>query len=136
MTDTFWIDANVLLRYLTKDPPEMAERALGLTRRAEQGQVIIKLSVLVLAETCWVLQSFYEYDRARIADVLSAFVRASGVEAEEGDAVLEALSHYRDKNVDFVDAFLAAHARSAGPARICTFDVKHFHRLDVEVVSP
>jgi hypothetical protein len=38
MTD-FWVDANVLLRFLTGEPPELAERALRLIQRAEQGEV-------------------------------------------------------------------------------------------------
>jgi hypothetical protein len=28
--DVYWVDANVLVRFLTDDPPEMAERAMRL----------------------------------------------------------------------------------------------------------
>jgi len=31
----WWVDANVLLRFLTGDPPELALRASGLLERAE-----------------------------------------------------------------------------------------------------
>ena len=34
-----FIDANVILRYLTKDPPEMAEAALRTFTDAKKGEV-------------------------------------------------------------------------------------------------
>lgn len=49
MTD-FWVDANVLLCFPTGEPPELAERALRLIQRAEQGEINLKLSPIVVAE--------------------------------------------------------------------------------------
>jgi predicted nucleic acid-binding protein len=51
----YWVDANVLLRLITNDPPELAERAASLVERAEQGEVILKVSSIVVAEVVWVL---------------------------------------------------------------------------------
>ena len=45
-----WLDANVILRFLTKDPPEMAERSARLMAKAERGEVSLYVSPLVLAE--------------------------------------------------------------------------------------
>ena len=56
-----WLDANVILRFLTKDPPEMAERSARLMAQAERGEVSLYVSLLVLAEVIWVLMSFYRY---------------------------------------------------------------------------
>ncbi len=33
-----WVDANVLLRLITNEPPDLAERFPRLTERAEQGE--------------------------------------------------------------------------------------------------
>ena len=66
----FWVDANVLLRFLTGEPPQLAERALRLIQRAEQGEITLRLSPIVVAEVVWVLSSFYRYSRAQIAEVL------------------------------------------------------------------
>jgi predicted nucleic acid-binding protein len=68
-----WLDANVILRFVTKDPPALAARAARLMAKAEQGEVSLYLSTLVLAEVVWVLQSFYQYSIAEIARVLLAF---------------------------------------------------------------
>lgn len=39
--NAYWIDANVLLRLITDDPPELAERAAQLFVRAEQGDILL-----------------------------------------------------------------------------------------------
>ncbi|MEQ8468646.1 hypothetical protein [Coleofasciculus sp. E1-EBD-02] len=43
MTD-LWVDANVLLRLLTGEPPDFAQRSLRLAERAERGEVTLRLS--------------------------------------------------------------------------------------------
>ena len=50
-----WLDANVILRFLTKDPPEMAERSARLMAQAERGEVSLYVSLLVVTEGIWVL---------------------------------------------------------------------------------
>ena len=53
-----WVDANVILRFLTKDPPEMAERSARRMAEAEMGEISLYISPLVLAEVIWVLKFF------------------------------------------------------------------------------
>lgn len=129
-----WVDANVLIRLLTDDPPEMSARAAEVAARAETGELRLRITPLVLAETVWVLLSFYGYSRERVAEALTALLRADGVQAEEGRLVLAALESMASSNVDFVDAYLAELARSKGEA-VCSFD-RDFARLDVEWMLP
>lgn len=129
-----WVDANVLIRLLTDDPPEMSARAAEVAARAETGELRLRITPLVLAETVWVLLSFYGYSREKVAEALIALLRADGVQAEEGRLVLAALESMASSNVDFVDAYLAELARSKGEA-VCSFD-RDFARLDVEWMLP
>ncbi len=129
-----WVDANVLLRLLTGDPPDMANRALELARSAERGEVRLKLAALVVAEVVWVLGSFYRFDRRRIAEVVASLVTAEGVEVEQEEEVLAALLEMSDANVDFVDAYLAELARRHGE-QVVSFD-RDFERLRVRRVEP
>ncbi|MBC7227772.1 MAG: PIN domain-containing protein, partial [Thermoflexales bacterium] len=62
-----YVDANVILRFLTSDPPDMAEQAAALFERVEQENLRLVLDPIVLAEVVWVLQSFYRYRPAEIA---------------------------------------------------------------------
>lgn len=124
----YWVDANVLLRFLTGEPEPMAERARRLMRRAEQGEVRLILSPLVVAEMVWVLKSFYQRSYDEIARVLVPLFSADGVETEDREILIRALELARDKNVDFSDAVLSLQADRHGET-VCTFDTTDFKRL-------
>lgn len=123
-----YMDANVILRFLTGDPPQMAERAASLFRAVEQGELRLIVEPIVLTEVVWVLQSFYHYRPAQIAPVLREFLGQYGIEAEDKDIMLHALSLYESKNVDFADALVAARMLRRGVTQIFSFD-EHFERL-------
>ncbi|HBE31997.1 MAG TPA: PIN domain nuclease [Cyanobacteria bacterium UBA11369] len=133
MTD-LWVDANVLLRFLTGEPPDLAQRALRLIQQAERGEVILRLSPIVVAEVVWVLGSFYRYPRNQIAEVLLPLVTAEGVVLEESEQVVAALDRMATANVDFIDAYLAEVARREGGS-VVSFD-RDFRRLDIPWVEP
>jgi predicted nucleic acid-binding protein len=129
------VDANVLLRFLTGEPEDMAERAARLMRRAEEGEVLLILSPLVVAEMVWVLKSFYRRSGEEIAHVLVPLLSADGLEVEDREVLVRALELARDKNVDFVDAVLALQAIRNGEA-VCSFDETDFRRLPATWLSP
>ncbi|MCM0594472.1 MAG: PIN domain-containing protein [Gloeotrichia echinulata DVL01] len=133
MTD-FWIDANVLLRFLTGEPPQLAERALRLIQRAEQGEITLRLSPIVVAEVVWVLSSFYKYSRRQITDVLLPLIASDGIALDEIQQVTAALNLMASANVDFVDAYLAEIARQTG-GTVVSFD-KDFRRLGIFWIEP
>jgi predicted nucleic acid-binding protein len=133
MTD-FWVDANVLLRFLTGEPPELAERALRLIQRAEKGEINLKLSPIVVAEIVWVLSSFYRYSRTQIAEVLLPLIASDGISCDEIQQVTAALSLMASANVDFIDAYLAEIARYTGES-VVSFD-RDFRRLGINWVEP
>jgi predicted nucleic acid-binding protein len=122
------IDANVVLRYLTKDPPRMAEVALKTFNDAKNGKISLLLTPLTVAEVVWVLESFYGRSKAEIAETMGQFIFCDGLEVEGLDLLLEALAHYEGKNLDFADAFLAAIALRRGPQAVYSFD-EHFNRI-------
>ncbi len=122
------VDANVILRFLTNDPPEMAEQAAAVFAAAQEGSLVLNVAEIVVAETVWVLQSFYKYPHEAIAQVLSELLANDGIESEDKPGLLAALAFYQAKNVDFADALLAVHARRQGIAEVFSFD-RHFDRL-------
>lgn len=117
-----YVDANVLLRYLTQDPPDMAEKARETLAVAGRGELLLILTAVTMAEVVWTLDSFYGHSREQIATSLSAFLGAQGLEVPEREVLISALVLYRDRNVDFADALLAAYALENGPNLVCTFD--------------
>ncbi len=129
---TVWVDADVLLRLLTNQPPALARKAQSLMRRAAEGELLLVIPVVVLAEVVWVLRSpYYGFKPTRIASELQDLVTADGISMEGGDDVVEALALMVDHNVDFADAYLAAVAvRRQEP--VATLDAD-FRRLGVQL---
>jgi predicted nucleic-acid-binding protein len=129
-----WVDANVLLRFLTGEPKDLADRAARLMAQAERGEAVLIVSSLVIAEVVWVLKSFYRYSLKEIAGVLVPLLSADGVEVEDRETSIQAVELTGEKNVDFVDAVLAIRAAKSGEP-VCSFD-GDFKRLPGEWIAP
>lgn len=127
MSDAY-LDANVILRHLTGDPPEMAEAALATFAAAEDGTVRLRLLEVTLAEVVWVLESYYGQPRDEIASTVAQLLQADGLDVERPDRLMEAIGLYREHDVDFADALVAAAARAEDVSEVCSFDAD-FERI-------
>ena len=67
---TAFLDTNVLIRHFTGDPPDLAARATAALASADE----LLLADLVVAECVYVLESFYEVPRERIAELMRAAI--------------------------------------------------------------
>ena len=130
-------DTNLFLRYLTNDLPAQADAVEQLLHRASAGDIVLVVNTLVMAEIVWTLESYYGLTRDSIKDKLLAILNTPGIEVAERDLLLQAIFWYADRNIDFVDAFNAAWALDQGVTVTCTFDRKHFSRIEgLEVLVP
>jgi predicted nucleic-acid-binding protein len=114
-------DTSLFLRYLTNDVPAQADAVEELLRRASDGEIVLVINSLALAEIVWTLESYYGLARDSIKDRILAILNTPGLEATEGDLLLEAIFWYADKNIDFIDAFNAAWMLSQGLTTTYTF---------------
>lgn len=129
MAERAFIDTNFFLRYLTNDVPEQADAVEVLLGRAEAGEVRLVTNRLVMAEIVWTLESFYKKSKAEARDAVLAILNTPGVEVEASNQILQAAIWYAEKNVDFIDACIAAQLFDDGPDDIYTFNRKHFGRF-------
>lgn len=127
-----WVDTNVILRFLTKQPRDLWVRAHRLIQRAEAGEVALRVSPGVTTEVVWLLEHEYGFSRQAIADVMEGLIAAEGVRFEQDELLLRALRLYVEKNVDFVDAYLAVTASEHGEP-VASFD-RDFKRLGVDLL--
>jgi predicted nucleic-acid-binding protein len=135
--ERIFADTNLFLRYLTNDVPSQADAVEQLLHRASAGDIILVINSLVIAEIVWTLESYYGLARDNIKDKVLAILNTPGLEAAEGDLLLQAIFWYAEKNIDFIDAFNAAWLLSQGLITTYTFDRKHFSRIEgVRVQSP
>ena len=113
-----FLDTNVLVRYFTGDPPEQARRAAAYLAQADE----LLVPDLVVAELVYVLQSFYEVERARVAELLRAVLAFPAVVVVDAALLLRALEVYEVEQLDFADAYLFASAEASGVGAIASFD--------------
>jgi len=104
------VGACILLRFLTGEPPGMFAAAAAFIERAERGEVVLELSPLVLAETAFTLESFYQRPRREVARTLLTLVHRLGVRLAEKELLLAALEQVQNTGIHLVDAYLAASA--------------------------
>ncbi len=124
----------MLLRFLTGAPPDLTERAAGLLDEAQRGEAFLPVHPVVVAETVWVLESYYGYSKVEISGVLIPLLEQPVLRVEEARNVIGALEAMAEGNVDFADALLAATARSRGGG-VASFD-RDFRKLGVEWRAP
>jgi predicted nucleic acid-binding protein len=115
---TAFLDTNVLIRHLTGDPPAMARRATA----ALAGEGPLLLTDLVLAECVYVLESFYEVERARVAELMRAALALPAIATIDDLLLLRALELYEQAGLDFADAYLVASAEATGVNAVMSFD--------------
>lgn len=108
----------MIIRHLTGDPPALARRATAALATGER----LLLADLVLAECVYVLESFYQVERERIAELMRAAIALPTIEAVDPDSLLRALEVYERDRIDFAEAYLVAQAEATGVAEILSFD--------------
>ena len=116
-----FLDTNMVIRYLTGQPREQADRA----DRIINGVRALLVSDVVLVETAYVLRTQYRVSREAIIDQLIDLVRRENilVYAIDKDLALQGLRMCRPSGrVSVSDAMIWAAARTAGASAIYTFD--------------
>jgi len=115
---TAFLDTNVVVRHLTGDPPELAARATA----ALEAETDLLLVDLVVAECVYVLESFYEVHRPRVAELMRAVIAFPSIRTIDPQSLLRALEIYEVDRLDFAEAYLVAQAEATGVATVLSFD--------------
>lgn len=113
-----FLDTNVLIRHLTGEPPAQARRATAFLERADE----LLLPDLIVAETVFVLESFYEVKRPLVAELVRAVIGFPAIIVLDEPLLLRALEVYELDRIDFAEAYLVASAEASGVETIASFD--------------
>lgn len=113
-----FLDTNILVRHLTGDPPEQAARATKFLTAADE----LLLADLVVAEVVYVLESFYEVPRERVAELGRAIIVFPAIVVLDPAMLLRALEVYETDRLDFAEAYLVAQAERSGVGVVASFD--------------
>ena len=122
------LDANVVLRHFTGQPPDMAARAT--TALVESPPRSLVLSDLTLAEIVYVLQGPYDRPRDEVAVLVEATLSLASVVVDSEALLRRTLEHYRQRNMDWPDAYLVALVELRHLDGLLSFD-----RLDAKITD-
>jgi predicted nucleic-acid-binding protein len=134
MVASAWaLDTNVLVRYYAQDD---AKQAAAATRFIEKDLSASRrgfISLVVLMETVWVMQSRYAADNTLVAELLSDLLDTAELEVQEAPAVRKAVLRFAEGGVDFHDCLIVSLA-DLRRAQVVTFDSKAAKRLSMELL--
>ena len=77
---------------------------------------------LVVAETIYVVESFYEVPRARVAEAIRSLLALRSMIVVDRGLLLRAVEVYETARLDFAEAYLVACAESTGILRVASID--------------
>lgn len=124
------LDTNVFIRLVVRDVPSQYQTVVSLFERIEKGQIIGKVSILVINEIVWILEKFYNIKRTVYLPILLKLLLLKDIKIIEikKTLLLEILSEMITKRYDFTDIYLS---HIASRKNIFSFD-KDFEKIDKE----
>lgn len=130
MDDPIFVDTNVFLRFFVRDAESLYQKARELFEKAEKGEAKLETSDIVIAEIVWVLESYYDFSKDEIKEVVDTILETKNIRVANHSRVKEAINNYIAGKLDFIDAYNIAYIKSKGSKKIATFDVKHFKNIE------
>ena len=119
-----FLDANPILRFITRDRPDHAAAARLLFEQVARGQVSVTTSESIIVEVVQVLSSrvLYRLPRQEVQRDVNMVLSMKGLKLRGKRFYQRALELYASSAVDFVDALCVAQMEQQGIKVILSFD--------------
>jgi predicted nucleic-acid-binding protein len=115
------LDTNVIVRFLTHDDPQQTAAARRLMHSLSPDAPGF-VSLIVVAELGWVLQTSYGFTRKEIEQVMENLLDSSALVVEQTDLVWQALRIFKAGRACFADCLIESCGRAAECDNTVTFD--------------
>lgn len=109
MKNRIYADTNLFIRFFTGEPAGQAQESKKFLIQVSEGKHELFICDLVIAEIIYVLQSVYNLGKTAVAEKILAIAEINNAVIEHRWIVLKALDLYEEKNIDFIDAYIASH---------------------------
>lgn len=127
-----FLDANIIIRYLTKDDEVKAEACNALFRRVDAGEEDVFTCEAIVTEVVYVLgsaRSPYHLPHDEIRARLLPIIALRGLHLPQKRVYVRALDLFASSPfLDFEDALAAAHMEQQGIREILSYD-RDFDRV-------
>jgi predicted nucleic-acid-binding protein len=116
------LDTNVLVRLLTRDDEDQAEKARALLEKHATEDGALFVSDIVLAELVWTLDRAYGFSRPDIGLAVQALAENATLGFESREVLRQARKLFVDSKAGFADCLIVAKARALGCESVVSFD--------------
>jgi predicted nucleic acid-binding protein len=126
-----FLDANILVRYLTGDDPQKADASFHLLERVRSGDEDVMITEAVVAEIVYVLSSraHYGLQAIEISDRLRPILGLRGIRLPGKPRCLRALELYgQPPFLGFEDSLIIAHMEAEQMTELYSYD-RGFDRI-------
>jgi predicted nucleic-acid-binding protein len=118
------LDTNILVRFLVGDDEIQAQKVYNLFKKAESSKEELFVTMLVVLELIWVLESVYEITRIEILDSVSELLLMAIIRFENQSALQQFTSSAQGNRYDLSDLLIAHSSKLQGCETVLTFDKK------------
>lgn len=133
--NTWFVDANIFLRFLTIDDQGQHDQAARLLSKASGGELRLVCGPPVLFELSWTLRAAYKVAREKVLEILSAVYSMPGLIMTDAHLVETALTLAGTAGVEFPDAYIAASVFDVECDGVATFNRKDFSRMKIQLAD-
>ena len=119
------LDTNVLVRYLAQDDARQAALATRFIETKLSATQPGFISLVVLAELCWVLNGLYSATMGELTAMIDDLLNTPQFHVERREVVQAAIGRFKahsGRKAGLADALIAEIASSEGCAMTVTFD--------------
>jgi predicted nucleic-acid-binding protein len=115
------LDTNIVVRYLTRDDPAQSAAAVRIIDSLNANAPGF-LSLVVIAELVWVLETSYDFKKSEIVQVLDNLLRSEELVVERAEIVTQALRAFSASRAGFTDCLIERCGHAVGCRYTATFD--------------
>jgi predicted nucleic-acid-binding protein len=133
--DRVFVDANVFMRFFTKDDEGQEAKAKKLFLKAQAGKLRLFTGPPVLFEIAWTLKARYKLKNAEILDILESLLTTAWLDISDKDLAEEAVNVARVSGQDYADAYIHVSIRKVEATGIAAFNRKHFDKMGTRLVD-
>ena len=116
------LDANIILRFVLANDPELSPKAEIIFKKIEQGKAKIQITLLAFSEVVFTLERAYKMPKAEITQKLLSLLQLNNLKFEKQDMLPAVFEYYHEKNISFIDAYHIALMNKKKIVEIYSFD--------------
>lgn len=116
------LDTNILVRLLIKDDKGQSKIVFNRFKKAENNNEILFISLLVVLELIWVLDSVYDCSREEVVNALEKLTMMPIIQFEKLEVIHELIKYGKNSLIDLSDLLICNSSIASGCIKTITFD--------------